>query len=168
MDLLPTFARLAGAEVPADRPIDGKDIAPLLLGDAGAKSPQEAYYFYGGDELHALRSGDWKLHLPHEYLTVNGPPGTGGKPANFANMKPDSIANSGLRGIASRHGYRMEKTGLALYNLKDDMGEAKDVAKENPQVVERLLALAEKARDDLGDSITGRKGKGVRACAEVK
>ena len=33
-----------------------------------------------GDELQAVRAGRWKLHLPHEYLTVNGPPGEDGKP----------------------------------------------------------------------------------------
>ena len=31
-------------------------------------------------------------------------------------------------------------------------------------MVARLSALAEAARDDLGDSLTGRKGKGVRPC----
>ena len=60
-------------------------------GEAGAKSPHEAFCYYSGDELQAVRSGDWKLHLPHEYLTVAGEPGTDGKPANFDNMKPESI-----------------------------------------------------------------------------
>ena len=64
--------------------IDGKDVGAILLGEPGVRSPHEAYFFYAGDELHAVRSGKWKLHLPHEYLTVNGPPGTNGKPANFA------------------------------------------------------------------------------------
>jgi len=36
---------------------------------------------YSGDELQAIRSGDWKLHFPHDYLTVAGPPGRGGNPA---------------------------------------------------------------------------------------
>ena len=61
MDLLPTFARLSGGTVPADRVIDGKDIWPVLTKQA--KSPHEAVFVYRGNELKAVRSGKWKLHL---------------------------------------------------------------------------------------------------------
>jgi arylsulfatase len=71
---------------------------------------------------------------------------------------------SGLRGIASRHGYRVEKTPLALFDLESDVGEKVDVAEKHPDVVKRLLALADAARAELGDSLTGAKGKGVRPC----
>ena len=65
-----------------------------------------------------MRAGKWKLHFPHDYLTVDGPPGKDGKPANYERMKPKAIAESGIRGIASRHGYRVEKIGLSLFDLK--------------------------------------------------
>jgi len=61
IDLLPTFARLAGAEMPADRVIDGRDIRPLMEGRPGAASPHEAYFYYRGNNLEAVRSGKWKL-----------------------------------------------------------------------------------------------------------
>jgi arylsulfatase A-like enzyme len=61
MDLLPTFAKLAGAELPADRVIDGKDIWPVLTGKE--KSPHEAFFYYRDNELKAVRAGKWKLHL---------------------------------------------------------------------------------------------------------
>jgi arylsulfatase A-like enzyme len=61
MDLLPTFAKLAGAELPTDRVIDGKDIWPVLTGKA--KSPHEAFFYYRDNDLRAVRSGKWKLHL---------------------------------------------------------------------------------------------------------
>lgn len=163
IDLLPTLAKLTGGQL-SSLTIDGKDVSPILLGEAGARSPHEAYYFYAGDELHALRCGDWKLHLPHPYLTVDGPPGRDGKPANFAQMKPEAMSDSGIRGIASRHGYRVEKTELALYNLREDVGETSNVAAKHPEVVQRLMGLAEKAREELGDSLTGRRGRGVRPC----
>ncbi|MBM3359631.1 MAG: hypothetical protein FJY54_18165 [Betaproteobacteria bacterium] len=70
-------------------------------------------------------------------------------------MKPQAIEVSGIRGIASRHGYRVEKMGLALYDLKHDPGETLDVASANPEIVARLQAEAAKARADLGDSLTG-------------
>ncbi len=61
IDLLPTFAQLAGAEMPADRVIDGRDIRSLMEGRPGAASPHEAYYYYRGNNLEAVRSGKWKL-----------------------------------------------------------------------------------------------------------
>ncbi|NLF19600.1 MAG: sulfatase [Lentisphaerae bacterium] len=63
MDFLPTMARLAGTTAPTDRIIDGKDIWPLLAGEHGATSPHEAFFFYWMDQLEAVRSGRWKLHL---------------------------------------------------------------------------------------------------------
>ncbi len=63
MDLLPTFARLAGTREPDDRVIDGHDIAPLMLGEDGAESPWEEFYYYFRDRLDAVRRGRWKLRL---------------------------------------------------------------------------------------------------------
>jgi arylsulfatase A len=63
MDVLPTFARLAGAKVPADRKIDGVDLWPVLLGDTTAKPPRDHFFYFRGLELDAVRSGPWKLHL---------------------------------------------------------------------------------------------------------
>ena len=60
MDLLPTFAKLAGAKIPTDRKIDGKDIWPTLTN--GASTPHEAFFYHRGNQLNAVRSGDWKLH----------------------------------------------------------------------------------------------------------
>ena len=62
MDLLPTIAAIAEAKLPTGRTIDGKDIRPLLFGEAGAKSPHEAFYYYRDERLQAVRSGPWKLH----------------------------------------------------------------------------------------------------------
>lgn len=70
MDLLPTFAGLAGQELATDQVIDGKDIWPILAGKDGAKSPHEAFYYYYMTQLHAVRSGRWKLHLPLEKKLV--------------------------------------------------------------------------------------------------
>lgn len=61
MDLLPTFAALAGAQVPDN--IDGHDITALLQQD-DAPSPYEYFGYYDQDQLQAVRSGRWKLFLP--------------------------------------------------------------------------------------------------------
>jgi len=135
MDLMPTFARLAGTKPPTDRVIDGKDIWPLMTGKKGAKSPHEAFYYYQIDQLQAIRTGKWKLHLPLKSKKRNW-----GKP----------IPNSPLQ----------------LYGLKANIGETNNIAAEHPEVVKRLLALAEKAREDLGD--VNRKGRGQRPAGWVE
>ncbi len=165
MDLYVSFARLAGSPLPTTK-IDGKDLTPFLLGEKGAKG-RDSFWFYSGEELQAVRVGDWKLHLPHEYLTVAAVPGKGGKPSNWENMKPQAIEVSGIRGIASRHGYRVEKIALALYDLKHDPGETRDVAGAHPEIVARLQAEVAKARADLGDSLTGVRATHARPAGVV-
>lgn len=167
IDLLPTLVKLAGAKSPTLK-IDGQDISHELFNEPGGVRGLRPYWFYAGDELHAVRSGSWKLHVPHDYLTVNGPPGADGRPAFFGRGKPEAMTASGLRGIASRHGYRVERTGLALYDLEGDIGETRDVAAANPEVVRALLGQVEAARAELGDSLTKRQGSGVRPCGVSK
>ena len=63
-DILPTLAKLAGGQPPADRKLDGADIWPILSGEEQAVSPHaDLFYFYRGLKLEAVRSGNWKLHL---------------------------------------------------------------------------------------------------------
>jgi arylsulfatase A-like enzyme len=145
IDVLPTIARLVGAPLP-ERPIDGLDVSPLLLGEAGARSPHEVLLFYYGTELRALRSGRHKLVLPHRSQTLDGPAGSGGIPGR----------------------YKQVDVPLALYDLVADVGETKDVAAAHPDVVRRLLDAAEKAREDLGDSLTNRTGRGLREPGRVQ
>ena len=66
MDLMPTFAKLAGATMPADRVIDGKDIEPLLRMEDGATSPHEAYFLYKTTTMRSVRQGKWKLHIKYD------------------------------------------------------------------------------------------------------
>ncbi len=167
MDLLPTIARMTGFQLPVDRPIDGRDIKPLLTGEPNGKSPHDAFYFYAGTELQAVRWGDYKLHYPHRYLTTAGEPGRNGFPSNHKRLKPLSITSSGLDGIASRHGYRVVETPRALFNLKTDPGETTNILDQHPDVVIQIDRLAEKMREDLGDSLNGRLGKRVRPRATI-
>ena len=142
IDLFPTIARLSGAPLPT-RKIDGLDIWPLLSGQPGAKNPHEAYYFYYNDnELQAVASGNWKLYLPHAYRTLAGKPGGhDGKPVSYEQRTIE----------------RPE-----LYDVAADIGETKDVAAQNSDVVARLLVFAEEAREDMGDKLTNREGKNRR------
>jgi arylsulfatase A len=145
IDLLPTIASLTGGELPTHR-IDGQDIWPLFAGVPGAKSPQEAYFFYyGRNELQAVRSGPWKLFFPHRARSMQGQePGKDGIPGKY---KPLPVEP-------------------ALYRLSDDLGETRNVLTEYPEEAQRLQALAEKARADLGDALTQRLGAGLREAGQ--
>jgi arylsulfatase len=167
IDLLPTLAQLTNADLP-ERKLDGRDIAPVLLGAEGAASPHEALVFYAGNDLEAVRAGQWKLHFAHSYISVDGTPGTGGKPANFGKIQPKAITQSGIEGIASRHGYRVAQTELALFNLRQDPGETTNVAEAHPEVVERLKQLAVPLREELGDALMGTKGSAVRPAGRAE
>lgn len=146
IDVLPTLAGLAGAALPPRR-IDGLDVWPILRGDVGATNPHAAYYiYYNQGDLIAVRSGDWKLFLPHVSQTLAGGPG-------------------GTNGVPAR--YQPLRVGLELYNLRRDPGETTDVSRAEPEVLSRMLLLAEEARLDLGDARTRRVGAGVREVGRV-
>ncbi|MGH7959098.1 MAG: sulfatase-like hydrolase/transferase, partial [Opitutaceae bacterium] len=162
IDLMPTFTELVGGKKP-ERKIDGGSVKALLLGDRGARSPHEALFFYSGTELQAVRSGSWKLHFAHTYLTTAAEPGRNGKPSNWGKLAPKSITQSSVEGIASRHGYRVEKLELSLFNLDDDPGETRNLAAAHPDIVQRLSRAAEGIRRELGDSLQKTTGSGVRA-----
>ena len=146
IDVLPTVAKLIGADLPSHQ-IDGKDIRPLMFGDHDTKSPHEEFYcYYGGGQLQAVRNERFKLVFPHKYRTLNGRlGGTGGVPVQ----------------------YEQKKAVLSLYDLDNDISESKNVIKDHPEVVESLQGAAERARSDLGDKLTKRKGSGTREPGKV-
>ncbi|MPY89924.1 MAG: sulfatase-like hydrolase/transferase [Luteitalea sp.] len=148
MDLFTTLANLAGADIPRDRIIDGKDILPLLTGVPGAKSPHEAFYYYMGGQLQGVRSGRWKLLLAME--------------------KPLLQLGMGELGFSVSGRYSRlfgDPVPARLFDLEADIGESKDISARHPEVVARLTALAEKARNDIGD--LDRPGKGIRPAGHV-
>lgn len=112
MDFLPTLAGLAGADVPTDRVIDGKDIADLITAKPGAKSPHEAFFYHTArGQLAAVRCGKWKLHV---------------KPPRRRRKKGKD---------------QPKPPAVALYDLEADLGETTNVADRHPDVVARLERL---------------------------
>ncbi len=142
LDILPTFAALAGADaaVPQDRVIDGEDIRHLFHGAFDKADPDKTFFYYLRVQLQAVRQGKWKLHLPRN--------------SDIPGLVPFSIN----RHIAPLD--REDFTQPFLVNLEADLGETTNVAADNPQVVEQLLSLAETMREDLGDY--DRAGKNMR------
>ena len=117
---------------------------PLMSGEAGAESPHDAFYYYAGAALRGVRSGQWKLMFPQRYRYPR-PAGKDGNPGVF----------------------QTAEIGLSLFDLENDISEEHNVAGQHPAIVKRLQALAERAREDLGDSDTNRKSKNLRPLGRV-
>jgi arylsulfatase len=140
IDVLPTLAAITGAPLP-QRKIDGVNISSLLKNEVDANPRDHLFYYYGTNSLEAVREGPWKLVFPHSY-------------ASNKYMMP---GKDGLPGKT-----QTDSTGLALYDLRRDPGERYDISELHPEVVMRLQKLAEQAREDLGDDLTGRSGNNRR------
>lgn len=102
LDVLPTFASLAGTTLPPTLTLDGADFSQVLLGDA-AKAPVRStlYSLYGFRERRqeSIREGFWKLVLnqpPELYQLNNDLPET----TNVAGVNPDVVAR--LQALASK------------------------------------------------------------------
>ncbi|MCU0963271.1 MAG: sulfatase [Pirellulaceae bacterium] len=140
LDVLPTFAALAGTRKPADRIIDGENIQHLLAGEFDKTTQDKVFYYYFLTHLQAVRQGRWKLHLPRP------------KPAPWLGFFSPN-----------QHIHPDDDLAIAeplLFDLDTDIGESKDVADTHPEVVARLMKLAESAREDIGDY--DRIGQGAR------
>jgi hypothetical protein len=127
IDILPTLARVWEQPLPANTKLDGRDAWDVFTGKPGATSPHEALYFFYGTPLHAVRVGQWKLHLPHPYVHIETP-GKDGQPGKVVTRK-------------------VEKP--LLYDLTADIAESVDLADKHPDVVARLTALAERAKAEI-------------------
>ncbi|HEX6962364.1 MAG TPA: sulfatase-like hydrolase/transferase, partial [Lacipirellula sp.] len=143
MDLLPTFAAMGGGAAPDDRIIDGHDVTPLLKGEPGAKSPWKAFFYYFGNELHGVRSGQWKFRA--ENLLKN------------ENIYHKEWRETGVGNLP---------IPPALYDLSRDPGEQKSVLRDHPKIAARLRGHLDEARKDLGDSLTGVKPTNARPVGE--
>lgn len=121
IDILPTFAHLAGAALPPN-PIDGKNVWDLISGSPGATNPHAFYAFSTDRTFEGVLSSDgrWKLHLPHPYRTLVEP---------------------GRNGQAGK--YRVDQIELSLFDLEHDPHETRNVIDQFPDVANRLRALAE-------------------------
>jgi len=141
MDLFATALVAAGLESPSDRPIDGRNILPLLTIDA--PSPHEALFSVLGKNLLTVRAGRWKLH-------PRGTPRPDSRKPDWVDPRaPDGttiLAPSEQTTPAEFPGVKTgdESTGPALFDLAADPAEQKNVAAEHPGVVAKLQMLFEK------------------------
>jgi uncharacterized sulfatase len=135
-DIFPTVCKLAGAELPEDRAIDGENIFPLMQ-DADTAGPDRPVYSMRGRRLTTVRHGKWKLHV----RSSGGVPNRGDdwvdprRPDGLTIIAPSEQARpSEYPGVRGGDG----PGRMLLFNLEKDPAEQNDVSDQHPQVVERL------------------------------
>lgn len=140
LDLLPTIAEITGSPMPENK-IDGVSLLPILKGEPGA-NPRRELLYYMNNRLGAVRKDEWKLILPHRHRSFEGVlPGSGGFPGDTVTRlvrEPE------------------------LYDLRRDPGERYNVYEQNPEVVNELMRIVERARNDLGDDLVEQMGENLR------
>jgi len=147
IDLLPTIAEIVDGELPAHN-IDGLSVLELWKGDFDQTPREELYYYYGKNNLNAVRKGNWKLVYPHNWDSYHAEPGNDGRGGPRIRMTVDS---------------------LELYNMMRDPGEEYNMVKMYPDIVEELLQVGEKARNELGDLNVGiESGTGTREIGKLQ
>ncbi|MCP3696655.1 MAG: sulfatase [Planctomycetaceae bacterium] len=104
MDLHPTFARMVGKSMPTDRVIDGKDIAPIILGKPNARTPHDRFFYQQGGRLAAVRSGNWKLMVNGELYNLHSDLA---EKKNVAQAHPAVVKN--LQGLLAAFRQDLEK-----------------------------------------------------------
>jgi arylsulfatase A len=128
LDLLPTVCAIAGIEPPHDRPIDGTSILPVFDSHPVQRDTPMFWFYYAalGKPKAAIRDGDWKL-VAHWDVDKTFP------------------------GIATPEAVRAIKSAklidFELYNLREDIGEKRDLAADQPQ---RVQAMAGRLRELFG------------------
>jgi arylsulfatase A-like enzyme len=114
LDVMPTFVKLAGGELPADRVYDGEDVSSLLdpVGASQAeRASPKSFFYYKGSRLMAVRHGAYKAHFATQIAYVG-----------------DKLT---------------EHDPPLLFHLDEDPSESRNVAKKHPDVVQTLRRVAD-------------------------
>lgn len=147
IDLFPTFAELTGAPLPT-RKIDGVSLLPLMEGKKDANPRESFVYYFNRNDLEAVTDGMFKLVFPHKY-------------AAYGIYAP---GNDGMPGKLTLD----ELKSTELYDLRRDPGERYNVISQHPEVVIKLMKIADEMRDELGDDLTRNKGRERREPGYLK
>ena len=63
IDIMPTIAAAAGAELPSDRVIDGRNILPVAMGETETIERENDAIYWSSGFYKVVRAGDWKLQI---------------------------------------------------------------------------------------------------------
>jgi len=98
VDTYTTFAKMAGAQIPGDRPMDGVDQTDFFLGKSD-RSNREGFPVFVADRLEAVKWRNWKIVFYDEQRDWWSPPTKLGQPKAFDLITDpkEEYAQTGLR-----------------------------------------------------------------------
>ena len=132
IDIFPTVAELTGSPLP-DHKIDGVSLVPVINGEKDAEPRTWFVYYYNRNDLEAVTDGRFKLIFPHRHATYEPYlPGNDGRPGE-------------------RRSTELKET--LLFDLRRDPAERYNVIEQYPEERQKLEAIAERMRADLGDNL---------------
>jgi arylsulfatase A len=118
VDLPASMAAMVGQSLPTDACPDSFDVLPALLGKSDAKGRDHILQQPNKGPTLALRVGDWKV-------------------LSYEHAKPHKKLT-----------YEKGEGKYELYNLADDPSEKNNLAKDNPDRLQEMLAQLEKIKTD--------------------
>lgn len=124
-DLYPTFCGIAGAPLP-DQPVDGRSLLPLLLGDVGTFGQRPIFW-----------------HFPAYLESYSN---TSEQRDPLFRARPVAAVRIGDYKLKEYY----EDGHLALYNLRNDIREQRNLAGEMPEKRDELLQTLHRWQDELG------------------
>ncbi|XOV92417.1 MAG: sulfatase [Bacteroidota bacterium] len=141
LDFYPTFKKLSGIKSEDETKRDGMDISHYLFRPELDREPRPYFYWHVGF-LQGVRYGNWKLNL-------------------LGSFTEDQRAN------ISSSTYKIAEfaDSIQLFNLNEDPGEQVNVAEQNPEIVKKLIALADEQKSALGEFTD--KGPEVRRTVSI-
>lgn len=133
LDLMPTFAALAGAKLPAGLALDGADMRAAFTGKPVERPKPLFWVYYNAinEQRAALRDGPWKLLAKLEGLP------------RFQNIAAKDAARVRTAKL----------TDFSLYRVTDDPGEARDVSVQEPEKLKELAAKMEAMYRELSSTM---------------
>jgi len=128
VDLVATVSSLVGFDLPQDRVFDSIDLSPTLLN--GSPSPRNEWFYYGQPgNLWAYRLGNHKLVFE-----------------SWESLGTEK--ERGWRGLDNRQ----KHDPALLFDLATDISERRDIAAEQPRVVEAIREAVSRHQQSLGAS----------------
>lgn len=143
VDLYPTFCEMTGAELPTDQAVDGQSLMPLLRGESGFKD--RAIFWHFPAYLDSYARSDQQRDL-------------------LFRTRPCSVMRFGDWKL---HEY-FEDGGLELYNLREDIGESKDLSASMPEKTNELHAMMQTWRREIGAPVPKEPNPRFDAKAEAQ
>lgn len=131
VDVLPTISAAVGLQPPRDRVIDGVDLTAVLTGRETEVEREVPIFFfrYFHDPILMLREGDWCLLGYDKPIPLDDP------------MNRQALGKTRPWAFTKDHmevALEIEAKHFELYNLRDDIGQRRDLADSHPEIVRRL------------------------------